>query len=279
MLLGTYFLYVLGAILPVFIFLFLFCVISRPVEFNAKFLGRAFLISTFSTQIVLLMHMIFPGFNNESMFDSQVINLFFMAFIQVAFTEEIAKFLTFKATIPSKTHQIQPVTIMLISLISAGAFAAMENLLYLQSALQTLNDSQYSFFVINQDSINRGIWKMLGGRAAFAVMTHLFCGGTIGYFTAIGMTQPPKGKSSFSKFVNKTRKRRILLFSLYGIFIATIIHGAYDFNIFLAKEGLSSVSKMKQYMYFVSGTGLLMIRQMIITLRGMKNHSKDEIPQ
>jgi len=277
MLLGTYLLYVLGAILPAFLFLMLFFSIARPVEFNYKFLGRAFLISTFSTQLVLLMHIIFPHYN-DVMFSEKVVHVFFLSFVQVAMTEEVAKYITFRFTIPSKKHSIQPITIMLISMISAAAFATMENLLYLQSAINALESSKNSFMMVSVN-IEKGIWEMLAGRAAFAVLTHLFCGAAIGYFTSIGMTQNPNLTNWFDKFVNKNRNRRVLLYSLYGIFIAVMIHGAYDFNIFIAKEGLSSVAKMKQYMYIMSGIGLFMIRNMILTLRDMTNQSKGEIPR
>jgi RsiW-degrading membrane proteinase PrsW (M82 family) len=132
MLFCTYILYVLGAILPSLIFVFLFLSISKRIEFSFKFFVTSIVVGAFSTQMVLILHTIFPGFH-EAMFQNKTLSLFILAFIQVGLIEEISKFFSFKLSLPAYRQRIEPITIFQISLIAAAAFSIMENLIYLDS--------------------------------------------------------------------------------------------------------------------------------------------------
>lgn len=278
MLFGTYILYVLGAILPSLIFVFLFLSISKRIEFSFKFFVTNLVVGAFSTQLVLILHTIFPGFH-DAMFHNKALSLFMLAFVQVGLIEELSKFFSFKLSLPAYRQRIEPITIFQISLIAAAAFSIMENLVYLDSGLKYLEASKTNYF-INAEEVKFSIWKMLGGRAAFAVVLHLFCGATIGYFTSIGMTQNSKRKGKVSKFVNKTRKRRVFLYQILGIFIATIIHGAYDFNLFMLKSYGYSPFHNQKFTILLCGISIFMIRHMILDLNSRENETiKHEIPQ
>lgn len=136
-------------------------------------------------------------------------------FLIISFTEEFFKYVVVKVKILNSPDLDEPLDIMLYMVIAALGFAALENVLYLFSPID-----QLSFTDLISRTLTISIVRFIG-----ATFLHTLCSALMGYYMAISL---------FDK------KNRYIKFAI-GIFIATALHGIYDFSI-MQLEGYAQVT-------------------------------------
>lgn len=122
-------------------------------------------------------------------------------FLGISLIEELMKYLVVKKAAISDPEFDEPLDAMLYMVIAGLGFAAIENILYLLPFGQP-------FEIMNTMVLS--LFRFLG-----ATFLHALCSGTIGFFLALS-------------FYEKKPKKRIILL---GIFLATFLHGLYNFSI------------------------------------------------
>lgn len=133
-------------------------------------------------------------------------SLFFFAFIQIAFLEEISKWIAFKCTDymrgKRRKNLDHPYAIMFYSVLTSAAFSIVENIQYAQRAMCG------EFGNITAEGV-------LVTRAVTSVVIHMVCGLFMGYYMSRS-----KGEGMIKK----------VFYNALGILSATFIHGIYDMN-------------------------------------------------
>ncbi|MFH1423394.1 MAG: PrsW family intramembrane metalloprotease [Candidatus Nealsonbacteria bacterium] len=127
--------------------------------------------------------------------------IIFYAFLGIGFTEEILKYLVVKKMVLRNREFDEPVDTMLYMIIAALGFAALENLLILLPMI-----AHFRFF----EAALVSIFRFVG-----ATFLHALCSGLLGYYLAL----------SFFRTKDKIK------LTIKGIFLATLLHGLYDFSI------------------------------------------------
>jgi RsiW-degrading membrane proteinase PrsW (M82 family) len=174
----------------------------------------------------------FPGINLEGFsigLDPENFNLTFFLieqFIIIALVEELCKFFIVKFKVLNHPEFDEPVDAMLYMIIVALGFAALENVLYLQSLEQP-----YIF-----DMALLSSFRFLG-----ANFLHALCSGIVGYFLAISILEC-KGR---------------FIAILKGIIIAVMLHGL--FNISIMKVGRGIIEKDSILLYSSSAFLIILL--------------------
>jgi protease PrsW len=149
---------------------------------------KTFIFGGFSIYPAIYLTSFWTGMGIEN--DNTFSGVAAYAFIAVAFSEELAKFLVFWFVCFKNPEFDEPYDGIIYSVMVALGFATLENILYV---------FQYGFSV--------GILRMFT-----AVPAHATFGVLIGFFVG------------WAKFNNNT-----ILISLMGLFSAIVFHGLYDF--------------------------------------------------
>jgi protease PrsW len=126
-------------------------------------------------------------------------------FLIISLSEELFKYLVIKTKIINRPDLDEPLDIMLYMVIAALGFAALENILYLFAPA-----GQLSFNELVNRTLVISFIRFIG-----ATFLHTLCSGVVGYFLALSFCE--------------TKKRLLYVFS--GLFMAVVLHGAYDFSI------------------------------------------------
>lgn len=126
-------------------------------------------------------------------------------FVVIAFTEELFKYLVVRETVFKSEELDEPVDIMLYMVVGALGFAALENILYLFSPVNGL-----SLEAVLKTTVTISFIRFIG-----ATFLHTLSSALVGYFMAL------------SSLRTKHRFRLTIL----GIFLATLLHGLYNFSI------------------------------------------------
>lgn len=127
-------------------------------------------------------------------------------FVIVALTEEIFKYLAVRLAIFGSGELDEPLDIMLYMVVGALGFAALENVLYLFAPV----DGFTPFKEIVMATASLSFTRFISG-----TILHALASGMVGYFMALSS-------------VKNGKKRRYVVF---GIIIASLLHGLYDFSI------------------------------------------------
>jgi RsiW-degrading membrane proteinase PrsW (M82 family) len=202
---------------------------------TAKLYGISGLLSI---MFVLGSFIAFPNWHTELTLSSSL-NLFLMAFFQIAFLEEICKFFSFKVLDMSRdgiSHGDSSLGTMFYCMMSAVGFAVAENVTY----------------------VLRFGPEVLISRSFSSVICHMVCGLLMGYFIARGR-QVPSGKrmSEIERYLkNKTLLRRGIYTTL-GILAATIFHGTYDYILMD-----NSFSNQPEFIFFLLVAGVAITYKM-----------------
>ncbi len=191
-------------------------------------------VGMLSATIVQTVLMIFPNWQ-QGLTDSLYVNRILLMYMQIAFTEEVSKFLSFKVLDVGRhthTESDTPVAVMFYTMMTASAFAFMENLLY---------GSMFGSQVVIMRSFT-------------AVVCHMICGVFMGYYISIGRLPDLSNKKTvFHNLIKRYPLIKRGAYTLLGLLIATIFHGTYDFVLSFALE----VNKML-YMIILLVIGLIM---------------------
>ena len=127
-------------------------------------------------------------------------------FLVVALTEELLKYLVVRFSVLNSADLDEPLDIMLYMVVAALGFAAAENVLYLFSPVAMAA----TFGVAVAEAVKISLVRFLG-----ATFLHTLCSAMVGYFLALATLRPARGR----------------LLVLFGLLVATGLHGLYNFSI------------------------------------------------
>lgn len=163
-----------------------------------RLLALCFFLGILSTLPVLFVNMLWQrmGFG----ISSDLLSTAVYAFVCVAGTEELAKFLVLRMAAYPRMAFNEPYDGITYSVMVAMGFATAENFLYVFS--NTHPEEAYQVAVIR-------MFTAVPAHATFAIL--------MGYFTGLA----------------KFRQSKAIGLHLTGIFIAVVFHGFYDFLIFV----------------------------------------------
>lgn len=201
-------LYVFFGLLPSLIWLFYYLqkdLHPEPKQMIVKIFlyGVLITIPVFFIQISLFM--VFNQLKESGIFDgwpiiADIIKWFFV----IALTEETLKYLVVKFAVLKSIEMDEPLDFMLYMVVVALGFAALENALYLFSPVdQTINQVLQATFTIT-------VIRFVG-----ATFLHTLCSALVGYSMAKASLIGRRGRSIV----------------IFGILMATLLHGLYDFSI------------------------------------------------
>jgi len=126
-------------------------------------------------------------------------------FLVISFTEEIFKYLVVKFKAINRPDMDEPVDIVIYMVVAALGFAALENILYLFAPT-----GQLSFEDILSRTLLISFIRFIG-----ATFLHTLCSAVIGYALAISYHD----------------EKNHVMEIIFGIIMATLLHGLYDFSI------------------------------------------------
>ncbi len=177
----------------------------KKIILKVFLLGAAATIPTFFVQVglsQLLNQLKLLGLFEGHPIIGDIIKWFFV----IALTEELLKYVIARIGVLKSSQVDEPLDIMLYMVVAALGFAAMENIFYLFSPIDNL-----SFQAIIQTTLVISFIRFIG-----ATFLHTLCSALLGYFIVLGT-------------LRSSRKKSFLL--IYGLFLATLLHGLYDFSI------------------------------------------------
>lgn len=208
--------YIAFGLLPSFIWLLFYLRRDHHPEPN-RMVIKVFILGMISAIIAAVIEVAISEFLDKAYWDNLKIYLadarettypflvfLLYNFIGVAFVEEFVKFYVVKKAVLKSKEFDEPVDAQLYMIISALGFAALENILIL---LPTGNNIFPQ--IISQTLLTTGI-RFIG-----ATFLHTLSSGTLGFFLALSIC---RGKMKF------------LTLSI-GFFIASFLHGLYNFSI------------------------------------------------
>ena len=207
-------LYIIFGVLPSLVWLFYYLRKDLHPE-PKKMILKVFLygviitIPTFIIQIGLSE--ILKQLQSFAFFQFSLITNVLKWFLIIAFTEELLKYLVVRTVIFKSRELDEPLDIMLYMVVAALGFATVENIFYLFSPVYNTFDE----FI--KTTITISFVRFIG-----ATFLHTLCSSLLGYFLTLG----------------HLRKNTIKL-TVIGIFLATLLHGLYDFSIITLSQPMN----------------------------------------
>lgn len=209
-------LYIFFGVLPSLIWLFYYLQKDMHPE-PKKVILKVFLWGAVATVPTLFFQIFFSEALNQfqylSVFYSPeissylpMINNFIRWFVVIALTEEVFKYLAVRLTVFKSKELDEPLDIMLYMVVAALGFAGLENIFYLFSPI----DNMVSLETVLKTTITISFIRFIG-----ATFLHTLCSALLGYFLALSSIKNGHG----------------IKLTLLGIFLATLLHGLYDFSI------------------------------------------------
>jgi len=194
-----YFICLIFGILPSIIWLLFF--LKEDVHPESKeMILKVFCYGIISAFLAILFELGFKvGLEKLSL--SSLVFFLIQTFIGVSLIEEFLKYFVVKKIAVQDPEFDEPLDAMLYMVIAGLGFAALENFFYLIPIDQA--------FIIS-DILILSLFRFLG-----ATFLHALCSGVVGFFLALSFYE--------------TKKR--LKYIIYGLTIAVILHGFYNFSI------------------------------------------------
>jgi RsiW-degrading membrane proteinase PrsW (M82 family) len=196
-------LYVIFGILPSLVWLSVYLKKDRNPE-PKRMIIKIFLWGAVITIPVFFVQIALAFLLTKTDFTPLITSLIYW-FLIISFTEEFFKFLVVKFKALNSHHLDEPVDIVIYMVVAALGFAALENVLYLFSPT-----GQFSFNEIIGRTLVISFIRFVG-----ATFLHTLCSAVVGYAVAISHCD---------------QKNRFLEFS-FGMAMATLLHGVYNFSI------------------------------------------------
>jgi len=141
-------------------------------------------------------------------------NLFLYVFIGIALVEEVVKYFFLKKYLFNKPDFNEPMDGIVYAVMISLGFATVENIFYVYGE--------------EGQEINVALMRMFT-----AIPLHAVCGVILGYFVGL------------AKFSDNSR---LLLYK--GLFLATLVHGLYNYFIFLGEGFLFSIIALVVAVYY-----------------------------
>lgn len=204
---------------------------------SLKLLSICFLFGMVSTIPAIILELI-GGELTANITDNYFIATFIMAFIVVAFSEELVKFFFLRFYIYPKPQFNEPMDGIVYSVTISMGFAALENLLYV---------------IVRGGGVAVAVARMFTAVPAHAVFAVI-----MGYFVGLAATKDSKNVGLM----------------LLGLFGATAVHGAYDF--FLFYKGGEFAQYLPIFTLVVLVTGIFVSFRLIKYHRSETFFSLDE---
>lgn len=220
-------LYVLFGVLPSLIWLFYYLAKDLHPE-PKKTIVKVFLFGALATIPALFIQV----WLSESLVQSQYLAGLYLPeitaylplifkilkwFLVIAFTEEVFKYLVVRLTIYKDGVLDEPLDVMLYMVVAALGFAALENMLFLFSPINS---------IISLEQMLKATVLISFVRFIGATFLHTLSSALVGYFLVKSIFDP---------------KNR-LKFTAIGISLATLLHGLYNFSIIALREPLNFIS-------------------------------------
>lgn len=197
------FLYIFFGILPSLTWLFYYLRKDIHPE-PKKMVLKIFLWGALVTLPVFFIQIGFTYLLAMANLDDILHNLIYW-FLIIAFSEEFFKYLVIRSKIINNPALDEPLDLMLYMVIAALGFSALENILYLFAPAGTI-----PFEMLLNRVIIISVVRFIG-----ATFLHTLCSALVGYFFAVSLLC----------------KKRKFLTVIFGIGMATLLHGLYDFSI------------------------------------------------
>jgi len=148
-------------------------------------------------------------------------SIIYLCFLQIGFVEEFCKFLTFVfiynfLTLDKNYH---PIGTMFYYGMVGLSFGTLENLHY----AKLFGD------------------EVILPRSVTAMLLHMLLGFISGYWMALINIKPKKGRSLLELMMYKNRIFKIIFYSVSAVFVPTIIHAIYNFNLFTSRSSSWSI--------------------------------------
>ena len=171
---------------------------------------KSLIIKSFLFGCLGILPAIFLEFFTEIMFN----NLFLYVFIGIALVEEGVKFFFLKKYLFNKPEFNEPMDGIVYAVMISLGFATVENICYV--------------FTHPGQEIQVAVMRMFT-----AIPLHAVCGVILGYFVGL------------AKFSDNSRP---LLYK--GLFLATLVHGLYNYFIFLGEGFIFSIIALVVAVYY-----------------------------
>jgi RsiW-degrading membrane proteinase PrsW (M82 family) len=265
----------LFSVLPALLYSF-FIYKSIPAD-NVKFRAAIgyLVIGLLAPTFVTVVQFIFPNWDSYIQYDCTklyfneltkkyfliptVFALAFNAFIQTGLLEESVKWISghfMNLVRGSWVKRDSAIAVMFYYCMVATGFAITENIEYAQHAVVRHTN--------NPSSLNPT--DVIFIRSASAIILHMICGLFMGYFIALGRQFQGLKKISYT---------------ILGLFVALMVHGAYDFNISTATENDYFTLGSYSVYFHIQNTQLIVISLILTFFMG--NHLRrikyKEIPK
>jgi len=215
-------------ILPTLVYLFIIWV-STPISSIKISIAFHYLIfGGISVAIVSLTHRMLPGIfdvYSPGFFNDIYADIcLYKAMIQIALLEELSKYIAFifitKFMLDKNEHKSHPIGTMFYFGMVGLSFGLLENI-------------QYAFLFGNQIIFARSLTSML---------LHLLVGFLSGYCIAhYDINNNIKGQSRLGVFLLNHNRFKFIFYSIAAVGISTIIHGVYNFNLFMITDSSLSI--------------------------------------
>lgn len=215
----------LAAILPAFLYSYIIFHFIPSGYIKSSRVKMYAVTGLLSPTLVFIFNFIFPhwmrGVEGDIVYMCAVI-----AFIQVGLVEELTKYITFwwVSSTRKNVDTDLPIATMYYCMMSATAFAVIENIHYLMA----YGDS------------------VLLIRGVTAIVLHMICGLVMGYFIVKSRTakeiivEKIGSGNTMGLNLNSSQLKRIA-YIIFGVASATALHGIYDFNLFLPVNFYSEI--------------------------------------
>lgn len=171
-------------------------------------------------------------------------------YLEVGFLEEVCKMFTFLLIAKYRrdnfkdTYETMIGTIVYVGMVSLG-FSIIENIMYAIGSHSPI--------------------LVLAWRSFTAVIAHLLFGLYMGYFIVRGRLINPRPKTIFGAMINRFPKVKAVGYGLFGLFVASMIHGLYDLQLIAnSPNGLSGA-----YILFAA-----LIVGLVICFRDIRKRTK-----
>lgn len=220
---------------------------------NPRRSKRYFVIGLLSPTLVTIAHYIFPDLH------AHTYSLLFYCIFQIGMVEEITKYTTYYWTSKERksVHEDSHIATMYYVMLTSLGFALVENIEYLM-----IYGNQVLFI-----------------RGCTAIVLHMLCGVIMGYFIAKAKNIKilyKETKNQYEVMINDYIAIGKYLLVGLGLFVVSIVHGVYDYNLML-EGNFNSQFTMVVILLGALSIGYFMIKELIQD--SLKQRRLNEIPK
>jgi RsiW-degrading membrane proteinase PrsW (M82 family) len=220
----------LVAVAPVFLYMFMILGFIPKGYIVPRRANRYFVVGLLSTTLITIIHYIFPNIN--------VINhgILFFCIFQIGFWEELSKYIAYHWTTSQRksSYEDLPIATMYYVMLCAAGFAIIENIEY-----SIVYGGNIGFL-----------------RATTAIVLHMVCGVIMGYYVAKAKNLTTSyfvPTSHFHFFVKDYTSIAKFLYVCFGLMMAALLHGMYDYNLSLA---MNVYAEFMMWMFILGGLAI-----------------------